>query len=182
MKKAALFIFISVMALQSQAQHCPFDGAHLIAIKVVDKQGRMMQHFNSPLYLVEVDNPMADSCEQAAGLLKKQLQNTEAFIADCNERYGRNGYNKQLKDRLTKAGVFANANMMIILNQAENTCTLVGPSETVYTNYIYRQRKFVIAYTLNGKAMQQAVPANHIYPLCTNNKDLGTFSAITIRL
>lgn len=182
MKKAALFIFIFLMSLRSQAQHCPFDGAHLIAVKVVDKHGRMMQHVSSPFYLVEVDNPMADSCEQAAGLLKKQLQNTAAFMAGCDQRYGRNGYNKQLKDRLTKSGVFSNSNMMIILNQAENTCTLIGPSETVYTNYIYRQRKFVIMYYTGHKEQWVVVPNEKIFTLCTGSGSLKKFKPVLVKM
>ena len=165
-----------------KAQHCPFDGYHLIAIRVVNEQGNMITHFNTPFYLVEVDNPMADSCTSAAGLIKKQLIIKDTFIAANNERFGRNGYNTQLNNRLTKAGVFANANMMVSLNQAENTCTLIGKSETVYTNYIYRQRKFVIVYTVDGKEVRQALPTEFIYALCTANKELKNFKTITIQL
>ena len=72
--------------------------------------------------------------------------------------------------------------MMLSLNQAENTCTLIGKSETVYTNYVYQQRNFVIAYTLNGKEIHHPLPAAFISALCTNNKDLKNFKAVTIRL
>jgi hypothetical protein len=174
-----LFLTVSKTML---AQHCPFDGTHVIAIKVVDKQGRMLTDFDTPFYLVEVDNPMADSCTSAAGLIKKQFLIKDTFIAVCNERFDRNGYNKQLCNRLTKAGVFANANMMLSLNQAENTCTLIGKSETVYTNYIYRQRKFVIAYTINNKEIRQPVPDELIYALCTNAKEIEKFKPVIIKL
>ena len=165
-----------------KAQHCPFDGYHLIAIKVVDKQGNMITHCNTPFYLIEVDNPMADSCTSAAGLIKKQLIIKDTFIATNNERFGRNGYNTQLNNRLTKAGVFANANMMVSLNQAENTCTLIGKSETVYTNYIYRQRKFVIVYSINNKEIRQDVPDDLIYSLCTAAKEIEKFKPVIIKL
>ena len=99
-----------------------------------------------------------------------------------DREFNRNGYNKELNNRLKDAGVFTNANMMLTLNQAENTCTLIGKSETVYTNYIYRQRKFVIAYTLNDKEVRQPLPEGSIIALCTGNRDLKNFKTVTIRL
>jgi len=125
---------------------------------------------------------MADSCTSAAGLIKKQLLNTGEFIIDTDDRFGRNGYNTALKKRLTNAGVFANANMMVNLNQAENTCTLIGKSETVYTNYIYRQRKFVVAYMVNEKEIRQPVLNELIYALCTNAKEIEKFKPVIIKL
>lgn len=182
MKKASLLFFIFVMTLQSLAQHCPFDGAHLIAVKVVDRHGKTIKDFSKPFYLQEVDNPMADSCLYSAGLLKKQLQDTGQFIADCDERYGRNGYNKALKERLTRAGVFSNAGLMINLNQAENTCSLVQHSESIYNDYIYRQRKFVIVFTVDQQQKTVAVPANRIYRLCTGSTDISHFKPVIIQL
>ena len=174
-----LFLTVSKNML---AQHCPFDGTHLIAIKVVDKQGKMIADFNTPFYLVEVDNLMADSCTSAAGIIKKQFLQSDTFAAEINRRFDRNGYNTQLSNRLTKAGVFTNANMMLTINQAENTCTLIGKSETVYTNYIYRQRKFVIAYVINNKEIRQPVPNELIYALCTNAKEIEKFKPVIIKL
>ena len=182
MKTIIFFLFFLLAAKNLPAQHCPFDGMHLIAIKVVDKQGRMISNPDIPFYLVEVDNAMADSCTSTAGLIKKHFLMKDTFIAASNERFYRNGYNKQLNNRLTKAGVFANANMMVTLNQAENTCTLIGKNETVYTNYIYRQRKFVITYPINGKEMQQPLPDELIYALCTNAKEIEKFKPLIIKL
>lgn len=164
------------------AQHCPYDGTHLVAIKVVDKKGKMLTTINTVFYLLEVDNPMADSCTSAAGLIKRQFLNGDAFVIEINSRFNRNGYNTELNNRLVNAGVFTNANMMLTINQAENTCTLIGKSETVYTNYIYQQRKFVIAYTSNGKEIRQPLPNGFIYSLCTNNKDFKNFKTLTVRL
>jgi hypothetical protein len=181
--KAIFFgIFFLAISKTIPAQHCPFDGTHLIAIKVVDKQGKMVSDFNTSFYLLEVDNPMADSCTSAAGLVKKQFLIRGTFIAECDERFGRNGYNTQLNNRLTKNGVFANANMMLTINQAENTCTLIGKRETVYSNYIYRQRKFVIAYMLNNKEVRQPVPDEMIYALCTAAKEIEKFKPVIIKL
>jgi hypothetical protein len=148
----------------------------------MDKQGNMITNFNTPFYLMEVDNPVADSCPYATGLIKKQMLETKNFQAEIDERFGRNGYNTRLESRLSKAGVFTNANMIVSLNQAENTCTLIGKSETVYSNYIYRQRKFVIAYLVNDKEVRQPVPNELIYSLCTAAKELEHFKPVIIKL
>jgi hypothetical protein len=182
MRSIFLLLFVSFFTRSVSAQHCPYDGTHLIAIKVVDKEGKMLTDLNTDFYLLEVENPMEDSCKHAAGLLKKKFFNSNAFIAECKRKFNRNGYNTKLNNRLKHAGIFTNASMMVTLNQTENTCMLIGKSETVYTNYIFRQRKFEIVYTINGKDMSRPLPADFIYELCTNNKDLKNFKTITIKL
>ena len=181
MMRCLIFIFMVMLCINLNAQHCPYDGTHLIAIKVVDKKGNTLTEVNTVFYLLEVDNPVADSCTSAAGLVNRQFLNRDAFIAEIDSRFNRNGYNKQLNNRLKDAGVFVKSNMMLIINQAENTCTLIGNSKTVYTNYIYRQRKFVITYTINGKEIRYPLPDDLIYALCTSSKDLKNFKTITIQ-
>ncbi|MBL0145802.1 MAG: hypothetical protein IPP48_08605 [Chitinophagaceae bacterium] len=181
MKYVVLLIAFSICKV-SAAQHCPYDGSYLIAVKLVDKKGNMINTENINFYLQEVDNKLADSCTSAAGTIKKQLLTTSNYIKECNERWDRNGYNKKLIDRLTKAHVFLNNNRFVYINQGEHTCTLIGKSETVYTNYIYTKRKFVINYTVNKKEVSIKVPPAAIYSLCTNSKDLQNFKPIVIKL
>ena len=182
MKSFSFVLFISLFGMCTYAQHCPFDGYHLIAIKVVDSTGKMLDKCNISFYLIEVENPMADSCTCAAGLIKKQFINRNILIENYNKDFKHNGYGVQLQNRLKNAGVFSNANMMVNLNQSENTCTLIGKSESVYTNYIYRQRKFVIEYTIKGKKNQQTLPDDLIFALCTAQHELENFKAVTIIL
>ena len=182
MKAIVFGIYFLAISKTMLAQHCPFDGTHLIAIKVVDKQGKMIADLNTSFYLIEVDNPMADSCTSAAGLVKKQFLSKDTFMFGCTERFNRNGYDTELLKRLKNAGVFTKANRMLTINQAENTCTLIGKSETVYTNYIYRQRKFVIAYTINRKEIHMPLPDELIYAVCTNAKEIEKFKPVIIKL
>jgi len=175
-----LFFVVLMISNDVAAQHCPYDGMHLVAIQVIDKGGRLPAGMDSSFYLQEVDNPMADSCAHAKGLLQKRFLPADGFVAAYNKQYNRNGYNKDLDRRLKEAGVFARANMMLSLNQAENTCTYTGKSETVYTNYIYRQRKFVIVYTVNGKEMRTPLPEAFIYGVCTASRELEHFKPVTI--
>jgi hypothetical protein len=72
--------------------------------------------------------------------------------------------------------------MMVSLNQAENTCMLVGKSETIYSNYVYRQRKFVIACIVNDKEIRQPVPDELIYSLCTNAREIEKFKPVIIKI
>ena len=58
----------------------------------------------------------------------------------------------------------------------------LSKSESVYTNYIYRQRKFVIEYTIKGKKNQQTLPDDLIFALCTAQHELENFKAVTIIL
>lgn len=182
MKSAILFTFFLLAGNSLLAQHCPYDGTHLVAIKVVDKKGKMLTNNSTFFYLLEVDNPMADSCTSAAGLIKRQFLYSDAFVIEINSRFNRNRYNTELNNRLVNAGVFTKANMLLTINQAENTCTLIGKSKTVYANYIYQQRKFVIAYTSNGKEIRQPLPNDFIHSLCTNNKNLRNFKTLTVQL
>ena len=180
--KAIILAFILLTSKSIVAQHCPFDGTHLVAIKVIDDKGNMITNNETAFYLLEVDNKMADSCTSYPGIVKKQLLNSNAFINKIDITFKTNSYTKQLKTRLTKEGVFANANRMVTINQAENICTLIGKSETVYTNYIYQQRKFVIAYLQNNKEVHQPVPVDFIYSLCEASKDIEKFKPVVIKL
>ena len=72
--------------------------------------------------------------------------------------------------------------MVLTLNQAEHTCTLIGKSETVYTNYIYKERNFVISYFNDGQEIQVPVPDNAIRSLCTATKGLENFKPIVVQL
>jgi len=182
MKPVFFFTLLFLTAKSIHAQHCPYDGTHLVAIAVVDENNKKLTNINTVFYLQEVDNPNADSCTSRPGLIRKQFSNRTIFTKKINERFDRNDYNTELTDRLEKEGVFAAANMLLTINQAENTCTLIGKSETVYTNYIYQQRKFVITYTFNGKKMQQPLPADSIYSLCKSSEDLKHFKTVTVKL
>lgn len=182
MKSIICFLFFSFSGKNLAAQHCPYDGTHLIAIKVVVNKGKLPADVNTVFYLQEVDNTLADSCTSYAGLIKKPFINNEIFITEIDKRFNRNDYNTELIYRLKNAGVFTKANRMLTINQSEKTCKLIGKSETVYTNYIYLQRKFVIVYIFNGREIRQSVPNHLIYSLCTSAKEIEKFKPVIIKL
>jgi hypothetical protein len=51
-----------------EAQHCPFDGTSIVLIKVLDMENK------TDFMLKEVNNPKADSCTYAEGLLDISFQ------------------------------------------------------------------------------------------------------------
>jgi hypothetical protein len=104
------------------------------------------------------------------------------YTANSEKKYKGTSYGTKLIQRLTAAGVFDSANMVLTLNQAEHTCTLIGKSETVYTNYIYKDRNFVISFFKNEQEIQVPVPHDAIRSLCTATKGLQNFKAIVIQL
>jgi hypothetical protein len=171
-----------VLSFQLYAQHCPYDGSHLIALKVVNQNGQLVAASKTSLYLKEINNPDADSCTSSAGLIKKQFLSTKLYTANSEKKYKGTSYGTKLIQRLTAAGVFDSANMVLTLNQAEHTCTLIGKSETVYTNYIYKDRNFVISFFKNEQEIQVPVPHDAIRSLCTATKGLQNFKAIVIQL
>lgn len=179
MMRCFLFLFAFMLSGNLTAQHCPYDGAHLVLIRVTGKDGKLPPSVNSFFYLQEVDNDLADSCQQASGLIRKEFLNNHDFVAAYSKAYGRNGYDSALSSRLKAAGVLANGNKMVCLNQAENTCMLTGKSDS---NDIYRQRKFEIIYMVNGIEMRKPLPPDFIYSLCTARKPPKNFKPVLIKL
>lgn len=137
----------------SSAQHCPFDGAHIIVVHVTDAE--KMPVMNAQIMLQEVENPEAESCSYSKGLLSKSfmpvkdLLNTgllvrsqesiaEKYCADC----------PFLGD-----GYYAAS-----LSQAEENCMIADGDG----DFRYRKRKFGIFW---GDSVF-AVDPSGIYTLC----------------
>jgi hypothetical protein len=152
-----------LLTYATSAQHCPYDGGSLVAIKLVDAKGKMLNAAAYSAYLVEVDNPFADSCTYAEGLLKIKLLDKKAFYASCDDHY-RKFYSDALKKRLQQKGVFSTANLFVIFNQAQTECMLKNNND-----FDYRTRKFVVQVVHKGKTVTVPVPENGVRSLCTNN-------------
>ena len=103
-----------LLTTNSSAQHCPFDGTRLIAVKLVNAKGQLLNPKKYTTWLIEVDNPAADSCTYATGLLKKKLLDKSDFFKECDSFY--HSYSKALKDRLKQKGVVDKANLFVNIN------------------------------------------------------------------
>ena len=173
--KYGMFLFINLFAVTVFAQHCPYDGGSLIAIKLVNEKGKMIT-LKDAVYLVEIDNPVADSCTYAQGLLKKTLLSVKDYFLECDERY-RQYYSDALKKRLKAKGIIGTANMMVSINQAETNCMIKNNND-----FDYRERKFVVSVYYNKKEHRVAVPQNAVRSLCTATNALDNFKPVVVQL
>jgi hypothetical protein len=163
-----------LLTLAATAQHCPYDGGSLIAVKLVNAKGAMLNPSAYTAYLEEVDNPVADSCTYAEGMLKLKLLDKKAFYVSCEDHY--HNYSEALKKRLQQKGVTGNANLFVIINQAETECMLKNNND-----FDYRTRKFVVRVEHNGEWVTVPVPGSGVRSLCTNNsKGFEHFEAVVV--
>jgi hypothetical protein len=165
MKKSFFIIPISILlTLSLKAQHCPFDGSNLILIKVKNKAD------TTRFTLKEIDNPKADSCRYAEGLLSMEFKNVDSF-------YTTNHWIKDWETQIEATPVSELGHFYVRLNQATHDCMI-----PVGNNYRYIKRQFVIEYfnTKNQKLEQMEVPEKSIYNLCKSAKNWGKFKAIEI--
>ncbi len=82
MRTAKYFILLlaTLLSLTLHAQHCPYDGSNIVIVKLVDAKGNTVNTKNYSAWLKEVDNPLADSCTYATGLLKLPLLDKADFF------------------------------------------------------------------------------------------------------
>lgn len=172
-KLATLLLAVLLTATLS-AQHCPFDGARLIAVKLVNAKGKQLNPKSYTVWLVEVDNPDAGSCTYAEGLLKKRLLDKNDFFKECDTVY--HSYSKTLKDRLKEKGVVDKANLFIKINQPETNCMIKNGND-----FTYRKRKFIIEAGYKGKTIETPVPEDAVASLCTANEKLDGLMPVVVK-
>jgi hypothetical protein len=182
MRYAILSIFILLFSKKGGAQHCPFDGAYIIALQVIDSKGKVVNNKNATFQLKEIAHALSDSCLYEKGLVEKKVLAKKEFIKLCNEKYGQNSYNKDLLTRLASLGVTKKSNYYFVLNQSQQTCTTIQPSTSPYTNYVYIERKFKIEYSYKGKKITKVLPKEALYSLCTGSSKLNNFEPFIIQL
>ena len=161
-------LFIIVLSLffdkKTQAQHCPFDGASIVLIKVSNETDKM------DFVLKEVNNPKADSCTYAEGLLEIAFQPIDSFYA---ENHWIETYEKRYKmQKIASKGSF-----YVKLNQATADCMLKNGN-----NYTYLKRHFIITFKnkKTDKIEQIEVSDSKIFKMCTASGSWDRFEAITI--
>ena len=129
-----ILILLALSAV-SFAQHCPFDGAHIIVVHLTDAD--KMPVMNAPITLQEVDNPEAESCSYSKGLLSKtfmpvkDLLNTGLYFRskqDIAEKY------------CADCSFLGDGYYAASLSQAEESCMIAEANN----GFRYRKRKFGI--------------------------------------
>lgn len=157
-----LFLIIGLVvfsAFNVSAQHCPFDGGHLVVVHLTDSKGKVISPDSNSLSLVEIDNPQAKSCSYAEGLLKKSFSPNKEFLQTHYKDYWDYWIDPHTKDwNLLNIGYYS-----VLLNQAEETCMIKNKDEW----FDYRKRKFEIHYQENGVWETVKVDKDKVYSLCT---------------
>lgn len=148
------------------AQHCPFDGGNMIVVYVTDKTGKPVSDASQNLKLVEINNPVADSCSYAKGILQKKFLPTKEYLQGHYKNYWTRWIEPNYKDwQFYNAGFYA-----LTLNQAEESCMIKNEGD-----FKYRKREFEIKYQQNERIQTIKVPKDRIYSLCT---DAGEWTRI----
>jgi len=159
MKKFLLCLLISIFTATSFAQHCPFDGSNLIVIKLMDKSGNVIAVPKDSVFLVEVDNPIADSCKFNEGLLRLQFGKMEEKLIKRHE----GAWVSWAKERSKDCSFMQPGHLAVVLGQAGYSCMI-----PVNNDYRYIKRKFEIRVKKNNEEkILASLTDNDINKLCT---------------
>lgn len=172
--KPAIFILIfTFFASSAFAQHCPFDGGHLIAVHLMDANGKPIPIIAKNLTLVEINNPEADSCSYAKGILEKDFVPVRQELETRYERYWENWGKSNYTDWiLLNEGYYS-----VILNQAEESCMIKKDG-----GFKYRTREFEIRLEGLGLSQKIEVKKENIYGLCTNGGSWTRIKPIEVKM
>lgn len=159
MKKLLTVLLIGFFSFQSFAQHCPFDGSNAIIILVKDKTGKILANPSVSISLSEIDNPIADSCAYAKGLLDIHFGTIEESLI---KKYA-GSWEMWAVDRIKECSFNSPGYFTVVLGQAEISCMIDNANE-----WQYIQRHYEIRIK-DGDVVKQVVPTTDkdFYKLCT---------------
>jgi hypothetical protein len=160
MNKVLPFIFIVLLsAYKVSIQHCPFDGSSIVIIKLVDKKGKVISSLKDSVILAERDNPKADSCSYANGLLSIPFEDLNKALIMKYE----NGWISWAKKYSVNCSFMKPGHFAVVLGQAQEICMIDNGS-----GYRYQKRIFEIWVKNGDKTTTVNLPEEKIYQLCTN--------------
>lgn len=169
----ALFIFASSVG-NVNAQHCPFDGSHIIVVELTDSKNNPVTDAFGKLTLQEINNEQADSCTYSEGLINKTLSRAMNEFSDL---YGIKNSVETLQRYCADCSFLTDGFYAVKLNQAEDSCMIKKGND-----FNYKQRTFEIIYE-NGETKKTAkVSKNDIYSLCIGNGKWSRIVPIKIKL
>lgn len=155
MKKIGLlFLLIVTLSAPAFAQHCPFDGYYMIVAHLTDTNNKPVE--NAEISLREIDNPQAENCAFAKGLLNKPFAPARAAI---NDYFDIGNIKNDAAERFCADCAFLGAGYYaVILESAETKC-MIYDRENNLSRY---QRRYEIRYA------DQTLPVKEtqIYRLC----------------
>lgn len=150
-----LLILLSVGV--AAAQHCPFDGAHLVVIHLT-KADKPVTDAAGNLRLREINQLTPNSCKYAEGILNKPFE----MPLDIFKSY-KYFELSELTEKYCRGCAFLSPGYYAVkLNQAEESCMIEKGNE-----YDYRQREFEVRYAAGLISQKVKIPKNRVYSLCT---------------
>lgn len=172
--KCFFLLCFSVLPLNVAAQHCPFDGTRMIVVHLTDEKDQPIVDAVQSLILREIDNPNADSCTYAEGLLEKPfLLANDAFTNMYKSDSSRNLIQQYCADcNFLTDGFYA-----VRLGQAETSCMIKKDGD-----FTYQKRKYEIGFERNGIKKTVKVTDNDIYSLCTSGGKWSRIVPIEIKV
>jgi hypothetical protein len=152
-----LLPFVLLSAAPIWAQHCPFDGAHLVVVHLT-QANKPVTDAAANLRLREINQLTPFSCTYARGVLSKPFQ----LPLDIFKRY------KYIElpvmtNKFCRGCTFLEPGYYAVnLNMAEETCMIEKGDE-----FDYRQREFEVEYASGSVSQKVKIPKNRVYSLCT---------------
>lgn len=172
--KCFFLICFSVLPLNIAAQHCPFDGTRMIVVQLTDAKNNPVTDAVQSLILREIDNPNADSCTYAEGLLEKPfLLANDAF---SNIYKGQNSV-ELIQELCGDCAFLTDGFYAVKLGQAETSCMIKKDGD-----FDYKQRKFEIGFEKNDVKQTVKVSEDKIYSLCTSGGKWSRIVPIEIKI
>ena len=160
MKKCFFLLCLLVLSQNIAAQHCPFDVTRMIVVHLTDAKNNPVTDAVQSLVLREIDNPNADSCTNAEGLLEKPfLLANDAF---SNIYKGQNSYNL-IQQYCGDCNFLTDGFYAVKLGQAQTNCMIKKDGD-----FTYKKRKFEISFERNDVKQTVKVSEDKIYSLCTS--------------
>lgn len=171
-----LGIFLTLWSLHEPvaAQHCPFDGAAAVIIRLPLTQENLSADTSVRFFLVETDTLLADSCTYAKGALHIRFRSIDDALV---KKYPNSWeYRAEL---YTKEAPFNQPGLLaVVLNQAEASCMLNRNNQ-----FTYIKRKFGLQVFKDQQLIRQIpVPMEKIYSLCTSAGSWSRIQPIEISL
>ena len=172
--KCFFLICFALLPLDIAAQHCRFDGMRMIVVHLTDEKNAPIVDAVQNLILREIDNPNADSCTYAQGLLQKPFfLSNDAF---SNVHKSSNSLNL-IQEYCADCSFLTDGFYAVRLGQAETSCMLKKDGD-----FEYSKRKFEVSFEKDDIKKSVKVAADKIYSLCTGNGDWSRVVPIEIQI
>ena len=168
-----MFCCLLTFAGSAFAQHCPFDGAELVVVRLMNSQGKPIAGAKDNLSLREIDNPHPDACTYAEGLLSRPFSTP----LDIFKTYDYFKPSELTDEYCAGCSFLSEGYYAVNLSMGEETCMIKKGQD-----FDYKPRKFEVLYNRDQSLQKVAVPKDRIYSLCTANGRWSRIKPIDLKL